>query len=252
MEIKNSSEDIIRPKSHKGRRLDLIVKVMIPVLIVCIIGFLFYQAAFYFGWVAPKYYDAAHFGIETVHSGVDFNNNGIDDYADFVLGARKDAKNHPRYDPSYIEGGYPPDDAGVCADVIWRAFKEAGYCLKDMIDKDIADNTGLYPRVQGDPDPNIDFRRVPNLKAYFERFALSLTTDLNRIAEWQPGDIVVYGTKHIGLVSDRRNKNGRPYLIHNAGQPVREEDGLDRGEISGHFRFDASRIAKENLIAFLK
>lgn len=30
-----------------------------------------------------------------IKSKVDFNNNGIDDYSDFVIGARKDAKNHP-------------------------------------------------------------------------------------------------------------------------------------------------------------
>lgn len=37
-----------------------------------------------------------------------------------------------------------------------------------FIDADIAENTGLYPRAQGTPDPNIDFRRVPNLRVFFE------------------------------------------------------------------------------------
>lgn len=41
-----------------------------------------------------------------------------------------------------------------------------------------------------------------------------------------PGDIVIFGTTHIGIVSDKRNKDGVPYLIHNAGQPLREEDAL--------------------------
>lgn len=32
------------------------------------------------------------------------------------------------------EGGYPPDNIGVCIDVVWRAFANAGYSLKDMVD----------------------------------------------------------------------------------------------------------------------
>lgn len=90
------------------------------------------------------------------------------------------------------------------------------------------------------PDPNIDFRRVPNLKVYFERNAITLTNNLDEIAEWQPGDIVTFETMHIGIISDKRNKKGIPYLIHNAGQPYREEDVLEAWNvwhpISGHFR----------------
>lgn len=109
-----------------------------------------------------------------------------------------------------------------------------------MVDEDIKNNTSKYPRVNGTPDPNIDFRRVPNLKVYFERNQLSLTTDLSKIEEWQPGDIVIFGTSHIGIISDKRNKNGIPYLIHNAGQPLREEDALELNNIyepiTGHYR----------------
>ena len=107
---------------------------------------------------------------------------------------------------------------------------------------DIAENTGLYPRVQGTPDPNIDFRRVPNLRVFFERYAESLTTDPYEIAEWQPGDIVTFEGSHIGIISDKRNRDGIPYLIHNSGQPKREEDALLRCHrnhpISGHFRWN--------------
>ena len=69
---------------------------------------------------------------------------------------------------------------------------------------------------------------------------ISLTTDLSKIGEWQPGDIVVFGSKHIGIISDIRNEKGIPYLIHNAGQPLREEDRLESYSeyqpITGHFR----------------
>ncbi len=225
-------------------------------LVGIVVILLFLSAGFYFAnpWnLLPKeYYTAEELGIQTVTGSVDFNNNGIDDYTDFMIGARKDAENKPEYDGSYHAGGYPPDDIGVCTDVVWRAFENAGYNLKDMIDEDIKNNTHLYSRVGGRPDPNIDFRRVPNLKVFFERHAVFLTLDPSEIEQWQPGDIVTYGDKHIAILSDRRNKNGIPYIIHNGGQPRREEDALTRYglEISGHFRFDASKVNESSLIPF--
>lgn len=114
-------------------------------------------------------YSAEEFGIETVRSPCDFNRNGTDDYTDFLLGARKDAENKPVYDNSCYRGGYPPDGRGACTDVIWRAFRNAGYCLKNMADRDIAGNKNAYPGVRGAPDPNIDFRRAVNLGVVSDR-----------------------------------------------------------------------------------
>lgn len=192
--------------------------------------------------LVQKIYYAEDFGITTLKSEIDFDNDGIDDYTDIMLGARKDAENRPTYKSAYYSGGYPPDTEGVCTDVVWRAFKNAGYNLKDLIDEDIKNNVLEYPRVEGKPDPNIDFRRVPNLISFFTRNATSLTTDLSEIAEWQPGDIVTFEKNHIGIISDKRNKNGIPYLIHNGGQKNREEDILEiyslYSEISGHFRWN--------------
>ena len=186
---------------------------------------------------SQKYYSAADFGITTVISSNDKNNNGTDDYTDILLGARAEAESRPVYRNAYYKGGYPPDGEGVCTDVVWRAFKNAGYTLKDMVDADIANNISKYSRVEVSPDPNIDFRRVPNLKVFFERNAVSLTLDTSKIEEWQPGDIVTYGDTHIAIISDRRNKDGQPYIIHNLGQYNREEDALTSKVISGHFRF---------------
>lgn len=191
--------------------------------------------------INKKIYYAKDFGIEVIKSNIDFDNDGIDDYTDIMLGARKDAENCPTYKSTYYPGGYPPHNEGVCTDVIWRAFKNAGYNLKDLIDEDIKNNTNQYTRVAGKPDPNIDFRRVPNLITFFSRNADSLTTDIYQIAEWQPGDIVTFEDSHVGVISDKRNKNGIPYLIHNAGQKNREEDILEiyilYYKISGHFRW---------------
>ncbi len=204
----------------------------------------------YHSGLVPHSYTAAHFGIETVYSTVDFNADGADDYTGILLGAREDAENHPRYDDRYWDAGYPPDDIGVCSDVVWRAFRNAGYCLRDMVDADIAARPGAYPRVT-ERDDHIDFRRVKNLRVFFDTYAVSLSLDPDEIDAWQPGDIVIWGDdKHIGIVSDKRNSAGQAYVIHNAGQPRREEDALTHWDITGHYRFDASRIDPDVLVAW--
>lgn len=110
-----------------------------------------------------------------------------------------------------------------------------------MVDADIKEHIEAYPRTEGTADSNIDFRRVDNLRVFFSRNAKNLTTDLTKIEQWQPGDIVTFGKSHIGIISDKRNEKGIPYLIHNASQLNREEDALERWNtydpISGHFRW---------------
>lgn len=179
----------------------------------------------------------------------DEDGDGIKDLEDILLGARKDLANKPTYRSVYYAGGYPPDNEGVCTDVIWRAFKNAGYNLKDLVDEDIKNNTSLYPRVEGRPDPNIDFRRVPNLFVFFERHATVLTKelipyDVENLTQWQPGDIVIFGkpVDHIGIVSDIRRKDGVPYMIHNSGPYTKEEGAIlywheNVSKIIGHYRW---------------
>lgn len=211
----------------------LVIVIVFITLTILITGLLIYQKN-------KNVYYANDFDIETVISKKDYDNDGIDDYTDILQGAKIEAENEPTYKSTYYSGGYPPDNEGVCTDVIWRALKNAGYSLKDMVDEDIKNNVDKYPRVDGKPDSNIDFRRVPNLKVYFERNQINLTTDLSKIEEWQPGDIVVFGSSHIGIISDKRNKKGIPYLLHNGGQPLREEDILEvynkYEPIIGHYR----------------
>lgn len=215
------------------RKTFLVIVIVFITLTISITGLLIYQKN-------ENVYYAKDFDIETVISKTDCDNDGIDDYTDILQGAKIEAENKPTYKSAYYSGGYPPDNEGVCTDVIWRALKNAGYSLKDMVDEDIKNNIDKYPRVDGKPDSNIDFRRVHNLKVYFERNQINLTTDLSKIGEWQPGDIVVFGSSHIGIISDKRNKKGIPYLLHNGGQPLREEDILEvyniYEPITGHYR----------------
>ena len=105
-----------------------------------------------------------------------------------------------------------------------------------LVQQDIEANPADYDI--DEPDQNIDFRRVKNLRVYFSHSAISLTTDISEIEEWQGGDIVVF-KNHIGIVSDRRNENGVPYVIHHNDpwQRTYEEDILeDREDIVGHYR----------------
>ncbi len=211
------------------------IKLIIFLLIITIILVTGLFVASYWNLLPKRAYTAEHFGIETVISGNDEDGDGLDDLTDIMLGAREYVQTKPRYDGSYFAGGYPPDDRGVCTDVIWKAFKAAGYDLKSMVDEDISQNTEAYTAITT-PDPNIDFRRVRNLRVFFKRHAQSLTTDTNDIAAWQPGDIVIYDG-HIAIVSDKRNSRGLPYIIHNGGQPRMEEDALTRKPPIEHYRW---------------
>jgi len=184
--------------------------------------------------------------VEKVIVNSDKDGDGILDLDDIVEGARKDARAKPIYKDAYYAGGYPPDNEGVCTDVIWRAFKSAGYDLKGMMDLDIEAHPGDYPRVGGMPEPNIDFRRVPNQEAYFKKYANVLPVEIKpwdpeNLKQWQGGDIVVYGPPydHIGIVSNQRRPDGVPLLIHNAGPWTKEDDRLLTwpSPLKYHFRY---------------
>lgn len=54
---------------------------------------------------AGKIYTMEELGIERKLAGTDYDGDGVDDYTEFLNGARKDAEKHPRYDGSYVEGG---------------------------------------------------------------------------------------------------------------------------------------------------
>ncbi len=177
------------------------------------------------------------FNIETYKSKIDKDSDGIDDQTDMLQSVREYIKSEPVYKSKYYYGtGYPDDEYGVCTDVVAFGMKGAGYDLMELVAKDIEEAPKKYNIEH--PDKYIDFRRVKNLKVFFSRHAISLTTDLNKIEEWQGGDIVIFET-HIGVVSDKRNKRGVPFLIHNANpyQLHYEEDILEsRDDIVGHYR----------------
>ena len=186
-----------------------------------------------FNVIPHRQFTNEDFGIETYKSPVDKDGDGIDDQTDFLQSVRNYIATKPKYKSKYYRTGYPDDGFGVCTDVIAFGLRGAGYDLMELVDADIRANKKMY---QLDVvDKNIDFRRVNNLRIFFEHNAKSLTTDLTDIKEWQGGDIVVFKT-HIGVVSDKRNWRGIPFIIHNGGLHF-EEDILEyRTDIVGHFR----------------
>lgn len=170
------------------------------------------------------------------HSTMDKDQDGIDDESDMLQGALAYINTRPKYKSKYYSSGYPDDDYGVCTDVVANACLASGYDLMALVSADIAGDPDAYGIEK--PDPNIDFRRVKNLRVYFKRHAVELTTDLTDYEAWQGGDIVIF-TSHIGIVSDRRNAHGVPYVIHHSStKQIRyEQDILEkRDDLVGHYR----------------
>ena len=203
-------------------------------LIVLIIVVLY--ALYRFNYIPHKKYTNEDFNIKTYISKTDKDNDGIDDQTDILNHARDYIKTNPKYKSKYYDTGYPNDEYGVCTDVVAFALIGAGYDLMNLVNEHIKSNRNLYDIDV--IDKNIDFRRVQNLKVYLDNNAIALTNDINKIKEWQGGDIVVF-KNHIGIVSDKRNKKGVPFIIHHANPSQRyyEEDILEyRNDIIGHYR----------------
>ncbi len=150
------------------------------------------------------------------------------------------------YDGTYTKLDYPsgdvPVDRGVCTDVIIRALRESkGIDLQQLVHEDMIKHFSAYPKdwKLSKTDANIDHRRVPNLKVYFQRHHQSLPVTQTP-KDYLPGDIVtsVISGKlpHIMLVSDKVTSNGIPLVIHNIGRGAREEDALFEHPITGHYR----------------
>lgn len=212
----------------------LIISLVLIIISTCI------YVMYYFNIIPHRKYDNSYFNIEKYISNIDKDNDGIDDQSDILKSAREYVGTKPKYKSKYYKTGYPNDEYGVCTDVVAFAMLNSGYDLMNLVNNDIINNRTRYNL--SNVDKSIDFRRVKNLKIYFENNAISLTTDINDIGKWQGGDIVIF-ENHIGIVSDKRNRKGIPFVIHNANpfQTSYEEDILDTHgsayrKIVGHYR----------------
>ena len=117
------------------------------------------------------------------------------------------------YESSYKNIDFPcgdvPEDIGVCADVVVRAFLKIDICLQQGVYK--------YRKSKGlSTDTNIDHRRVRNLGSYFgsNGWEINVSKDIVNEDIYEPGDIIwwkIGGADHIGIVYT----NGR--VLHNMG-----------------------------------
>ncbi len=208
------------------------IKFIFIIILILVIIYLLYI----FNYIPHRKYENKDFGIEKYISNTDFDNDGIDDETDILESTKKYLATKPKYKSKYYIGGYPNDNYGVCTDVVSFGLKGAGYDIKKLVNEDINNHKELYGIDV--IDENIDFRRVKNLKIYFENNAIKLTNDIYDISNWQGGDIVIFNN-HIGIVSDKRNKKGIAFVLHHANpyQLYYEEDILEqRKDIVGHYK----------------
>ena len=148
------------------------------------------------------------------------------------------------YNGNYQRIAWPNGDVditrGVCSDVVVRAYRRAfQHDLQTLVHQDMKKAFSAYPKTWGlkAPDPNIDHRRVLNLRVFFARRGAELQGK-----DFQPGDLVTQnvgeGLPHIVIVSDKRSQDGKRYLvIHNIGAGTQEEDALAAFPVTGHYRY---------------
>jgi len=168
-----------------------------------------------------------------------------------ITAARSQVGVTTRYDGSYVSLGYPMGDidrkTGVCTDVVIRALRDAhGIDLQKLVHEDMRRAFGAYPKNWGlkRADRNIDHRRVPNLRRYFERQGAALKT-VGQQRDFRPGDIVTWmlgpGVPHIGILSDRTVAGtDRLMVLHNVGGGAHEEDFLFAYPMTGHYRLSGA------------
>ena len=239
----------------------ILVLVIALAVVISIRGFSFrkkYEPATAVADLLPRFrtIDMDSLGITT-----DADNDGINDQEDILLGAKKQLIDPARNiflegggEPNYYAGGDPPSDLAISTDIIARAFLEAGFILKELVDEDISSNFDQYPlRInwgQTTTDPNIDYRRIQNLEIFFSRNALSLGTafskvDKEELESWYPGDLVFLDmdgngfTDCAAIISDATTRDGVCKVIYNYVEPgyTVEQDILGNKTITGHYRY---------------
>jgi uncharacterized protein len=146
------------------------------------------------------------------------------------------------YSAKYQRLGFPMGDLapfyGACSDVIIRAYRTIGLDLQELVQR---------TRI-GRGDSNIDHRRTETLRRFFAQYGESLLPTTFP-EDYEPGDIVTYyrpfsrvSRAHIAVVSDVRAPTGRFMIVHNRGWGPQLEDALFVDKITGHYRFDGTKL----------
>jgi uncharacterized protein len=191
----------------------------------------------------------------------DKDGDGINDQKDILSGAKKQLEaaaqnifSEGLNEPNYYKGGDPPPEFALCTDIVARAFKEAGFDIRSLVNEDITNNFDQYPlrQIWGQrvPDSNIDYRRIQNLEVFFKRNSQVLLikfdpVDYDNLNSWLPGDIVFFDmdkdgySDNVGILSDKTTRKGVLKVIYNYIDPgyTIEKDILEISKITGHFRW---------------
>ncbi len=151
------------------------------------------------------------------------------------------------YDNTWLEtSSYPmgdvPANRGACTDVVVRSLREVGVDLQELVHDDVSRDLHAYNLTS--IDSNIDHRRVSTMFTFFQRNAMSLTTDVRDKNAWRAGDVVFVAwqwmrgaaPEHVGIISDKIGPRGLPLVIENGGPKAVEQDSLGHGKVVGHFR----------------
>jgi len=160
-----------------------------------------------------------------------------------------------RYDGRYVKIAYPwgdvPPNIGVCTDVVIRSYRKLGIDLQKEVHEDMSVAFNAYPNYRkwglSRPDPNIDHRRVYNLRKFFARKGAALPIT-RRSSDYRPGDLVTWmvgpDLPHIGVVVNKRSRTdpNRFLIVHNIGSGPQIEDILFRFPITGHYRYTSAHV----------
>ncbi len=171
-----------------------------------------------------------------------------------VAAANERTMHEVEYDSSYFKLDYPngdvPAEKGVCTDEVIRSYRALGIDLQKEVHEDMKANFSRYPTKFGltTTDTNIDHRRVPNLRVFFERKGKSLPVT-DEAADYKPGDIVTWDLNvsqtHIGIiVAAPSAAPGRYMIMHNIGAGPQIEDILFSWKITGHYSYTGPPASK--------
>jgi len=161
------------------------------------------------------------------------------------------SKHKVEYDPSYRVIDYPngdiPENRGMDADVIVRAYRAVGIDLQKEVYEDMKMNFKKYPKQRGQkkPDANIDHRRVTNLIVFLSRRA-KIGPITENARDYIPGDLVCWEIKkevfHIGIVVDVKQPDSDRYMVvHNIGNGQVVTDCLFAFKIIGHYQYEKQK-----------
>ena len=170
-----------------------------------------------------------------------------DEEAAIVKRARQEIDLVTVYDNSWMQTTqYPmgdvPANRGACTDVVVRSLREIGVDLQELVHEDITRDMHAYG--VSFVDDNIDHRRVGTMFTFFQRNAVSVTTDIHKKSQWRAGDVVFVAftwtkgapPEHVAVISDKIGPRGYPMVIENGGPKAVEQDSLGHGRVVGHFR----------------